>query len=170
MTPTLATGRSRGCRGVRGFTLIEMLVVLAILGILSTFVALTSAPDPRRQAAAEAERLGLLLEAAVQEAQWGGRSIAWSAEATGYRFLQAESDRRWQPITDDELFRPRLLAEGMGVSGIEVEGQRLAPGALLVFSPANAPLFRITLSVPQGTVILRSLPNGKVELQTLQPQ
>ena len=101
---------------MRGFTLIEMLVVIAILGILSTFVALSTAPDPRRGAAAEAERLALLLEAAVQEAQWGGRAIAWSADAKGYRFLQAESDRRWQPITDDELFRPRALAEGTGVS------------------------------------------------------
>lgn len=149
---------------MRGFTLIEMLVVLAILGVLSAFVAISTAPDPRRQAATEAERLGLLLEAALQEAQWGGRSIAWSADNRSYRFLQAESERRWQPITDDEMFRPRLLAEGMGVSGIEVEGQLLAPGALLVFSPANAPLFRITLSAPQGALVLRSLPNGKVDL------
>ena len=138
---------------------------MAILGILSTFVALSTAPDPRRLAGAEAERLGLLLEAALQEAQWGGRTIGWSADAKSYRFWQADSERRWQPITDEDLFRTRPLAEGMGVLGVEVEGQTLPPGALLIFSPASVPLFQITLSAPQGTLTLRGLPSGKVDLQ-----
>jgi len=170
LTRTSATGRFDVGRGILGFTLIEMLVVLAILGILSTFVALSTTPDPRRQAAADAERLALLLEAALQEAHWGGRAIAWSAEAKGYGFLQADSERRWVPITNDELFRPRSLSEGMGVSAIEVEGQKLPPGALLEFSTGNTPLFRISLSAPQGTLVLRSLPNGKVDIDAPNPQ
>ncbi len=168
--PTSATGRSelrhRGC----GFTLIEVLVVMAILGILSTFVMLSTAPDRRGEARNEATRLGLVLEAALQQSQWGGRTIAWSADAKGYRFWRADSERRWEPIAGDELFRPRLLAEGMSVSAIEIEGQALPPGALLIFPPANAPLFRIVLNAPQGTLVLRSSPSGKVDLQLPNPQ
>jgi len=142
-----------------------MLVVIAIIGILSIYVALSTAPNSRRQAAADAERLALLLETALQEAQWGGRAIAWSADAKGYRFWQEANERRWQPITDNELYRARSLEGATGVSGVEVDGQPLPPGALLKFFPFSVPLFQITLSAPQGELILRSLPNGRVDLQ-----
>lgn len=142
-----------------------MLAVIAIIGILSIYVALSTAPNSRRQAAADAERLALLLETALQEAQWGGRAIAWSADAQGYRFWQEANERRWQPITDNELYRARSLEGATGVAGVEVDGQPLPPGALLKFFPFSVPLFQITLSAPQGELILRSLPNGRVDLQ-----
>lgn len=145
--------------------MIEMLVVIAIIGILSTFVAYSTAPSPARQAKADAKKLGLLLEAALQDAQWGGHGIAWSADGNGYRFWREGTERSWQPITDDPLYRPRTLPDGTAVSGVEIEGQPLPPGALLKFIPFAAPLFQITLSAPQGTLVLRSLPNGKVDVQ-----
>jgi len=163
--PTSATGRSEPRGAERGFTLIELLVVLAIVGVLSVVVSLSMTPDPRREASTEASRLALLLESAVQEAQWRGRAIAWSADAAGYRFWHADDPMRWQPIVEDEIFRPRPLADGINVAEVEVDGQQLPLGELLSFAPTTMPLFRITLHAEQGALILRSLPNGKVELQ-----
>ena len=140
-------------------------MVLAILGILATVVTLSVSVDTRRDAAGEAERLALLLEAASQEAQWGGRTMAWSAGGSGYKFFRVGSDGRWDPIVVDELFRPRSLNGGLVVSGIEVEGRPLAQGALLIFSSAHTPLFRVALNSEHGAWQLRSLPSGRVELQ-----
>ena len=168
-----ATGlsdRSGRLGAVPGFTLVELLVVIAIVSLLSGLVALSTAPDPRRAAAADAARLALLLEAALQEAQWGRRAIAWSPDANGYRFWQTLGELQWQPITEDELFRPRKLAEGMNVGMIEIEGQPLPAGSLLVLRPGTPPLFRIAINAPQGTLVLRSLPSGRVELQAQEPR
>jgi len=161
---TSATGCSRGPAGNSGFTLIELLVVLLILGVLSTLIALSSVPDTRREAANEASRLRVVLETALEEAQMGGRPIAWVAEGGGYRFLQGDLERRWQALTDDEHLRPRKLAEGMRIAGITVDGQALPPDGLLIFASTTAPTFRIQLDSPQGMYILSARPNGRVDL------
>jgi general secretion pathway protein H len=163
-TPTSATGRSSDRAASGGFTLIELLVVLVILGVLSSLVALTTAPDPRRAAADEATRLKLLLELALQEAQTSGRPIAWVAEGRGYRFMQADLERRWQAITGDDSLRPRTLAEGMRIEAIAVDGQPLPPDAWLVFASTTTPLFRIDLDSAQGVYVLRARPDGRVDL------
>lgn len=154
----------------RGFTLIEMLVVVAIIGVLTTAVALTIRSDPRREAVADAQRLALLLEAAQIEAQAGRRQLAWSASPDGYGFWEAESnpdeERHWQPIADDAIFRARRLADGVHVGGIDIDGQPLSEGDMLIFRRNDPPLFRIVLTAGQEAPVrhfeVRGLPTGRV--------
>lgn len=160
-----------------GFTLIELLVVIAILGVLTTAVALSTTPDPRRAASADAQRLALLLEAAQIEAQAGRRQLAWSVnpKADGYSFWEAENasghEQRWQPLTEDERFHARRFAEGLRLVGVEIEGQPLPQGELLIFRRGDPPLFRITLEVLRtGLFELRGQPTGRVEIRTVVKQ
>lgn len=164
LTATSATGCCRESAGSSGFTLVELLVVLLILGLMSSLIALSITPDPRREAATEAMRLRLVLETALQEAQLTGRPIAWISEGTRYRFLQSDMERRWQAITDDQQLRPRALAEGVRVLSVSVDGQPLPPDSMLVFASTSTPVFRIDLDSPQGVFVLRARPNGRVDL------
>lgn len=158
----------------RGFTLIELLVVLVILGIMTTAVALSINTDPARAVTSDVKRLGLLLEAAMVEAQAGRRQLAWSADATGYEFWEAEPsnerERHWQPLAGDERFQSHRFAAGLRLVGVDYEGQTLPPGALLVFRRGDPPLFHIALVGPgapsgqAGTIVLRGLPTGRVEI------
>lgn len=173
--PTLATGccSARALRqaGQRGFTLIELLVVLAILGVLSVAVSLTLSTDGRRAANTDVQRLALLLETASLETQAGGRQLAWSTQDDGYAFWEMGDAReqRWQPLSNDELFRTRHLADGLHIKLVEIDGQALPDGALLIFRRGDPLLFRIVLALPgasaqSGMVELRGTASGRVEV------
>jgi len=162
--PTSATGCCSRRAAAGGFTLLELLVVLAILGIVSSLIAISTTPDVRQQASHEAARLQLVLELAAQEAQMTGRPIAWVAEGGSYRFLQADLERRWQPVTQDPSLVPRRLSEGMRIENVYIEGQVLPPGSWLIFASTATPLFRIDVEAPQGGFMLRARPNGRVDL------
>lgn len=160
----------------RGFTLIEMLVVVVIIGILTTGVALTISDNPRQNARHEAQRLAQLLEIASHEARAGQRLLAWSAHEQGYDFFVAENnsdrtpDARWQALTDDPMFRPRTLEAGVKFGSIQVEGQPLSAGGLLIFRRGDPPLFRIQLQTTAlansaSPLEIKSLPSGRVVLE-----
>lgn len=156
----------------RGFTLIEMLVVLVIIGILSTAVALSINPGPRRLLDAEAARLASLLESANAEALAGQRRLAWTVHDHdgGYDFLLADdaltTTPRWLPVGMDDHFRSRRLDDEVRISHVEVDGRALAAGELLIFRRGDPPLFRIILSAGKGqaaaTSTVLGLPSGRV--------
>lgn len=179
--PTSASGCcSAPAASARGFTLIELLVVLVVLGVLSVAATLTIAPDRRREARNEVERLSLLLEAAAIESQAGGRQMAWSTEDDGYSFWD-KGDRPelpWQAVGTDDRFGARHLSEGLHIDRVEIDGQVLPAGGLLIFQRGNPPLFRIVLELPDApdashrpgdTVELRGTATGRVEVVTPSP-
>jgi len=91
----------------RGFTLIELLVVLVILGILLGVVSVNMAPSRRQGMQQEAQRIAMLLQLARDEAIVRNRPVAFEADADAYRFLVRNEQRRWEPVTQDDLLRER---------------------------------------------------------------
>jgi hypothetical protein len=78
--------------------------------------------------------------------------------------MQADLERRWQPVMDDTSLFPRRLAEGMRIENVYIEGQLLPAGSWLIFASTATPLFRVDIDAPQGGFVLRARPNGRVDL------
>jgi len=138
-------------RNERGFTLIEMLVVLMIMGLFLGLVSAITRPDDRAVVRLEAERLAQLLDFAAAEAQLTGKSIAWTADGSGYRFWRLGEDSAWSEIGDSELLRARTLPQGMVVSGFRVENMRPQGAMRLEFAPQGSSL-AFTIGMSLGTV------------------
>jgi len=161
----------------RGFTLIEMLVVLMIMGLFIGLVSTITRPDDRAVLQLEADRLSQLLDFAATEARLTGRSIAWTADESGYRFWRAGDDGNWSEILDSELLRARTLPQGVAVSDFRVENMRPQGTMRLEFTPQGSPLaFSIGMSLgtvryavtgsPVGSVrVLPGVDNGQVALR-----
>ena len=99
----------------RGFTLIELLVVVVIMGIVSAVVLLSAGLlGSDRALTDEARRLESLVELAEDEALMQGRDFGLEFLQGGYRFVEHDPlSREWFEIGDDELLRPRQLADGL---------------------------------------------------------
>lgn len=149
----------------RGFTLIEMLVVLMIMGLFVGLVSTITRPDDRALLRLETERLSQLLEFAATEARLTGKSIAWTADESGYRFWRAGDDTRWSEIRDSELLRARTLPQGMAVSGFRVENMRPQGSMRLEFSPQGSSLvFTIGISLGAAHYAVTGSPVGEVRV------
>jgi general secretion pathway protein H len=147
----------------RGFTLIEMLVVLMVMGLFVGLVSAIMRPDDRAMLQQEAERLSELLNLASTEAQLSGTPIAWSAEASGYRFWRATEDDLWSEIGSSELLRPRTLPHGMAISTFRVENSPPQGTMRLVFAPRGSALaFTIGISLGPERYSIVGSPIGEI--------
>ncbi len=156
--------RFGGYKRRRGFTLIEMLVVLMIMGLFVGLVSAITRPDDRAVLRLEAERLSQLLDFAAAEAQLTGKSIAWTADGSVYRFWRAADDANWSEIRDSELLRARTLPQGIAISGFRVENMRPQGAMRLEFAPEGSSLaFTIGLSLGAERYRVAGSPIGDVQ-------
>ena len=177
-TPTSAPGISSGgaarmasmitagaLRGSRGFTLIEMLVVLLIMGLFVGLVSIIARPDDRALLRVEAERLAQLLELAAAESRLTGKSIAWTADAPGYRFWRFREDAGWTQIRDSDSLRARSLPQGVTISGLRVENMRPQGAMRLEFTPYGPTFsFNVEMSLGAERYAVAASPIGEVRV------
>lgn len=157
--------RGPGRSSARGFTLIEMLVVLMIMGLFVGLVSAIVQPDERAMLRLEADRLSELLDLAGTEARLTGKNIAWTADAAGYRFWRAGDNLDWLEIRDGEMLRPRVLPQGVAVSGLQVENMRAQDAMRLEFTPQGSSLaFTVVVSSGAERYAIEGSPVGEVRV------
>lgn len=147
----------------RGFTLIELMVVLVIVGIATAALGLSIRTDPARQLRDDAQRLAESFAAAQGEARGDGRSIAWQANAQGYRFVRGAwaldgavpllDTTRVEDFARDPVLRPRPWRAGP---------VRVSPaGPVLLTAEWFGPPWRLTLSNAAGQVDVQRDASGR---------
>ena len=152
-------------KGSRGFTLIEMLVVLLIMGLFVGLVGTIARPDDSALLRVEAERLAQLLELAAAESRLTGKSIAWTADAPGYRFWRFREDVGWTEIRDSDSLRARSLPQGVTISGLRVENMRPQGAMRLEFAPYGPTFsFNVEMSLGAARYAVAASPIGQVRV------
>ena len=130
--------------GTRGFTLVEILVVVAIAGIVLAVAAVNLFPGDEEVARREISLLALDLEAARDDAWFGGRPTAVSLAEGRVRVLRLASDRSWSAVPG----RERRLPDTMQVASLAIDGREVDAREVLVFLPDGLGVpFRVALTV-----------------------
>jgi len=147
----------------RGFTLIELLVVLLIMGLCAGLIGALVRPDDRAVLRVEAERLAELLDLAATEARITGMTVAWVADAAGYRFWQLRDDTGWSEARDDSL-RARSLPPGVAISDLRIEAMQPPGGMRLEFGPHGSLAYDLQMSLGEARYAVAASPLGEVRI------
>ena len=130
--------------GTRGFTLVEILVVVAIAGIVLAVAAVNLFPGDEEVARRETSLLALDIEAARDDAWFGGRPTAVALDGGRVRVLRLAPNRSWSPVPG----RDRRLPDTMQVEALAIDGRPVDAREVLVFLPDGLGIpFRVALTV-----------------------
>lgn len=152
-------------RRIRGFTLIEMLIVLMIMGLLVGLISVSVRPDDRGLLRVEAERLAQLLDLAIAESRLAGQPMAWTAEATRYRFWRMNGEGEWSEVRDSELLRSRTLPQDMKIAGMQIEHAPMGGAMRLEFSPYGLNrIFAVDMVLGAARWTVAASPIGEVRV------
>lgn len=161
-----------------GFTLIEVMVVVVIIAILVTMVGLSMKGDRAGEAIdEEGKRLTALINLLREEAVMRDRDLGLVIAPDGYLFVarqdpnpEAPADTpAFAPLTDDTVFRPRLLPAGSQLRfepapgravPTRTEGDRYAPAILAGANDLLMPEGLLNLAHPAtlrtATILVRA--------------
>jgi len=81
-------------------------MVLVLIAVLAGVVTISSRPDPQQALVQQAQRVGLLMGLAADEARLRREPIDWEADLRGYRFV-LESDSARATFARDDMLRER---------------------------------------------------------------
>ena len=157
VTALRAAGISRtGVRLARGFTLLELLVVIVIAGITLGLVSFNAMPSQKQTLQNEAQRIGLLMQLARDEAIVRNQPVAFEADELRYRFL-VRNEAVWEIITRDDMLREREFKDGPVVLSISPPTVEQSNPMRIVFGrePVDKP-FVLTLSSGEVSASIRA--------------
>lgn len=139
--------------------------MLVIMGLFVGLVSNITRPDDRALLRLETERLAQLLDLAAAESRLTGKSIAWTAEGSGYRFWRFGVDTDWSEIRDDDSLRPRTLPQGMKIAGLHVENSFSTEKMRLEFNSFGSTLsFVIEMTFGAASSSVEGSPIGEVRI------
>ncbi len=150
-------------RDACGFTLVELLAVLLVIGLLAGLLSAAWNPDKRGVLRLESERLAQLLSLAAAEARLSGRPIAWTTDAGQYRFWQLNGNSGWSEIRDRDLFRARVLPQGIAIRSLRIENTRPQAAIRLEFNPYGpGRSFHMEVSLAEEGYLIVASPIGEI--------
>lgn len=127
---------SERLRAAAGFTLIEILIVMSLLLIVAGLAVVRLDDGGERATRRQAEELTMRLEAARDEAVYGGQPIAFSTDGENYQFWAGDTARQqWFAAGSSGELGPRRLGAEVRIVAQAVSGRDRPLGERIVFTP-----------------------------------
>lgn len=143
-------------RAPYGFTLLELLVVIVIAGITLGLVSFNAMPSDKQALQNEAQRIGLLMQLARDEAIVRNQPVAFEADEQRYRFL-VRNEGVWESIVQDDMLREREFKRSpVMLSMTPPTAEQIFPMRIVFGREPVDKAFVLTLSLGDASASIRA--------------